>query len=284
MLAAAAIATTVGNGGNMATGMATATLANQTQNQLAFSRQYEAEADRVGIETLSKANLNPNSLGDFFFHMQKLTNQYGRNVPEWLVSHPVGAQRIASAKETAARFKGQSVDEKTEFGLVQARLKVLLSHNLMETQYQHANHNNLIGRYAYAVSLNQNGQLAEAKQVLSELLSQQPNQPIFTANYADILLRLRDDQQALALLAASHQANPNYLPVKLLYAQTLLNTNQASKALGILKSVKVPEFENAEYKRLLANAYADSGNMAEARRIMEQNVASSHGLTEKSRN
>jgi len=98
-----------GAGSTSNTGMgaiATATGLMQ-QMQINFTRADEAEADRLGIQTLAKANFDPDAMAGFFERMQHaLRPGFDENdVPALLMDHPVTLQRISEAKERAAAVK-----------------------------------------------------------------------------------------------------------------------------------------------------------------------------------
>ncbi|MGH8122290.1 MAG: M48 family metalloprotease, partial [Rudaea sp.] len=77
------------------------------QMQINFTRQDEAEADRVGIYTLAKAGFDPDAMADFFERMQRaLRPGFDENdVPALLMDHPVTTERISEAKARAAVIK-----------------------------------------------------------------------------------------------------------------------------------------------------------------------------------
>ncbi len=63
---------------------------------LPFSRKHEYEADYIGLILMSKAGYNPNSAVDFWKRMLKLSA--GRNIPEFLSTHPNDEKRIENIK------------------------------------------------------------------------------------------------------------------------------------------------------------------------------------------
>lgn len=73
------------------------------QKSINFTRKDEIEADRVGIQTLSRAGFDPNAMAGFFQRMQDVlsTGAGGRDVPALLQTHPVTAARISDAKARA---------------------------------------------------------------------------------------------------------------------------------------------------------------------------------------
>lgn len=71
------------------------------QRQINFTRHDEAEADRVGIQTMARAGYDPLAMADTFATLQKVMRVNGIDVPEFLMDHPVDTSRIADAKSRA---------------------------------------------------------------------------------------------------------------------------------------------------------------------------------------
>ena len=77
------------------------------QMQINFTRADESEADRIGIQTLARANFDPDAMAGFFERMQRaLRPGFDENdVPALLMDHPVTLQRISEAKARAITVK-----------------------------------------------------------------------------------------------------------------------------------------------------------------------------------
>ncbi len=78
------------------------------QRQINYTRSNESEADRIGIQTLSRSDYDPTAMADFFARMQLVTrsnaaNWYGET-PDYLRTHPVTTTRISEAKERAEQI------------------------------------------------------------------------------------------------------------------------------------------------------------------------------------
>ncbi|WP_369927950.1 M48 family metalloprotease [Xanthomonas sp. NCPPB 2632] len=73
------------------------------QRQINFTRKDEVEADRVGIQTLSRAGYDPEAMGAFFGRMQDTlrVGQGEEALPALLQTHPVTLARISEAKARA---------------------------------------------------------------------------------------------------------------------------------------------------------------------------------------
>jgi len=82
------------------------------QLQINFTRADESEADRIGIQTLARANFDPDAMAGFFARMQRaLRPGFDENdVPALLMDHPVTLQRISEAKARAVAVKKEEAD------------------------------------------------------------------------------------------------------------------------------------------------------------------------------
>ncbi|MDH3872013.1 MAG: M48 family metalloprotease, partial [Gammaproteobacteria bacterium] len=94
------------------------------QYQIDFTRANEKEADRVGIQTLALAGLDPFGMPRFFERLQKNSRLYGSRPPEFLSTHPVTTDRIAEATSRAERHTASKQGDSLDFQLVRAKLRV----------------------------------------------------------------------------------------------------------------------------------------------------------------
>ncbi|MBU6199552.1 MAG: M48 family metallopeptidase [Xanthomonadaceae bacterium] len=101
--------------------MATATGLMQ-QMQINFTRADEEEADRVGIQTLAKANFDPDAMAGFFQRMQQaLRPGFDENdVPALLMDHPVTLKRISEAKARALVVKKEEAQRRAALASARA--------------------------------------------------------------------------------------------------------------------------------------------------------------------
>ena len=78
------------------------------QRQIDYTRDNEAEADRIGIRTLANAGYNPAAMAEFFVTLQSVVrmNQGDERaaVPGYLQTHPLTLARISEARERAAKL------------------------------------------------------------------------------------------------------------------------------------------------------------------------------------
>ncbi len=88
---------------------------------LRYSREYEKQADLLGVQLMARAGYNPLDLMHMF---QTIEKQGGGGGPQFLSDHPNPGNREAYIKQEAAhlRIEGQAGDSR-EFARVQDRLR-----------------------------------------------------------------------------------------------------------------------------------------------------------------
>lgn len=76
------------------------------QRRIDYTRSNEAEADRIGLQTLNRAGYDVQAMGDFFEVLQRLSrgNTSIYATPDYLRTHPVTLTRISEAREGARRL------------------------------------------------------------------------------------------------------------------------------------------------------------------------------------
>ena len=78
------------------------------QRQIDYTRDNEAEADRIGIRTLARSGYDPKAMADFFEKLQTVirSNQGGERerTPDYLQTHPVTTTRISEARQRAEQL------------------------------------------------------------------------------------------------------------------------------------------------------------------------------------
>lgn len=99
------------------------------QRQIDYTRDNEAEADRIGIQALARSGYDPIAMSEFFTTLQGWVraNQGGERerTPDYLQTHPITVTRISESKERAATVK-----KGTSFGAPSVSNNPMLPSNL----------------------------------------------------------------------------------------------------------------------------------------------------------
>ncbi len=241
MLASAAIMATVGADAGMAA-MASSQAAVQ-QNQLRYSRAREREADRIGIETMHRAGMDPWAMSGMFERMSRAA-RYSRRPPEFLLSHPVTESRIADARDRASQYPRQSFPDKLDFQLMRARVQLHLSDSPSDMAIRfrtameegRASHPEA-SRYGLALTEMKLGRLVNASETLAPLLESDSSRIAYTLLDVEIRMASGQTDEALSILERSLRFNPDNLPLSMAYVDALNAKRRHLEAQQILEGL-----------------------------------------------
>lgn len=242
--------------------------AASAQYQINFTRANEHEADRVGIQTLARAGIDPRGMPDFFERLHQQTRLYGSRLPEFLSTHPVTTNRIAETAARAEALAGQGRRDSLSFQLARARLQVDASTQLRDLLADYQARSDQLGeaeRFGYALALWRSGERDAAQRELVRLRQQNPDRLAYPLNLARLELERKRPDQALALYEELLDLNPGNVTVTRAYAAALLAQGQAGKARSLLAQlIQAGEARQPELYRLLAEAAGKAGKPRES--------------------
>ena len=226
---------------DLASGAAAAAQAGAVQTQLSYSRDFEREADRIGLQALEGAGFDARAMAVFFERLQRVNRVMDDSTaPSYLRSHPVTIERIADAQNKAAGLPYRQHLDSPEFQLVRAKLRAqtgdardavaTFERALREGRYA----NESAARYGLACALVRAKRTREAEAELVKLRAAGAAGPMFEALGASIRTALGDASGAADALGAARGRYPHSRP--LLYAQlaALEEAGRAQDALSLL--------------------------------------------------
>jgi predicted Zn-dependent protease len=196
---------------DLASGAMAAVQGSAISSQLAFSRDFEREADRIGFQTLSGAGFDVRAMAEFFEKMQRYTRLVDSGVvPGYLRSHPVTIDRISDAQARAENLPYRQRADSLDYHLVRAKLRA------------------------------EAGDARDAVRIFSDAVSDRrfANEPGAHFGLAVAYLRVQDPKRAdveIARLRADKVPSPM---VDTLAARSRLAQKDAAGALAILKAAQ----------------------------------------------
>lgn len=210
------------------------------QRQLNFSRDFEREADRVGLQMLEKAGFDANGMSSFFERLQRATRLADAGAPVFLRTHPVTYERIADIQGRAANLPYRQVADSVEFHLMRARLRAELESPRESVAY----YRELIAekryaseagaRYGLAAALLRLPDIPAARKAHAELANVLKQHPAVALLGCRIKLA-GNDADALACLRGASQAHPTYRALAYQYADALLQNRQPAEVLKVVE-------------------------------------------------
>ena len=226
-------ATAIGmmGGGEAGAHLATAVLANHVQQLINYTHEHEQEADRIGMQILSKSNFNPQGMATVFQGL-KQKSMYQSKAFAYLRTHPLFESRIADAENRAETLPYRQTSDSLMFHLVRAKLELSRKENdadrvkRLKAQLDSGKYPNATGAaYAYALALAQNNQFSEALKHLRELATKTPNHWMIALSLAETEYAAGNTRKALNSLQYLLKTYPNHPPITLSYASILLDLN-----------------------------------------------------------
>ena len=241
LLAGLALMATTGSDAGLATIMATQ--AANLESMLRFSRENEAEADRVGMQTMVNDGRDPRAIPAMFESMQRATRYMGERPPEFLLSHPVTERRIADSRNRAEQFPVRRYSDNLDFHLIKARSRLLMAENpsvaahMFQSEINGETRHPDASRYGLALAQIAQRQFDAAEKTLAPLYTQSPQQLHYVLAQAEILRGKQKHAEALALVQRVQASDPHNYPATVLAAQILEDQREYKKAIKQLESL-----------------------------------------------
>ncbi len=207
------------------------------QSQLNYSRDFEREADRIGLATLERGGFDVRGMGSFFERLQRQSRLYENNAPGYLRSHPLTSERISDMDNRIQLLSYKQVPDSIEFQLVRAKLKARDNSpreavTEFESQLREKKYASLAAaHYGLARAQLRAKNYAAAERGVAELRTLKVASPMIEVLAADIKRAQGDLSAALKIY---REARLRYqLDRAIVYAQleTLLEAKQPQEAL-----------------------------------------------------
>lgn len=237
MLAGIIIAATAGADAGIAA--ITATQAAALDNRLRFSREHEKEADRVGMETLARADMDPAGIPAMFENMNENLRYARSKPPEFLLTHPLTESRISDSKNRARQYQRKVYTDSLNFQLMKMRAEL---HHAKEPKNQLIKWQRATGangearRYGIVIALIELERWDEAEKQLADLLREDPGRIAYTIAHSDILLGQKKTAQAIAVLREELDLSPGNHPLTMQLAYVLEKSGRYKEADTVLSA------------------------------------------------
>lgn len=269
------------------------------QRQIDYTRSNEAEADRLGLRTLSRSGYDPTAMARMFLRMQTVSrvNQGGarERTPDYLRTHPVTTTRVSEAKERAegmTRAKPEFgtgagrtsehpllptglelpassfADVGGQFGWARERIRVLSANTPGEAvrEYRQSSRSTALGdaqRYGLAIALLRANDAGEAIAVFKPLLAKHPDDPWIVLGMAEAEAHAGRAAAADARFEALLARMPEHRAALLTYSQTLAerNTPEAGRrAQELLRPLLARSKDDPVFQRTYARISEIAGD------------------------
>lgn len=237
------------------------------QAQLTYSRHHEREADRVGMQTLVNAGLDPHAMPAFFERLLK-TQQFSGKPPEFILTHPVTETRVADSKSRARSLPRGERRDSLHYDLIKNRLqarfisdpKNAVAHFQKNYEEGSSNEQQALG-FGLAVAAMRAKDYRLAASTLERLRQQAPNQIWYPLAAAENLALQKKYDEAAALAEQVLRVSPGHYGASIIYARNLVAAGDADTARQILERLQW-QHDTLEIKRLFAKIWTDKKDKA----------------------
>lgn len=237
-----------------------------TQWALSYSRDWEREADRIGMHTLVGAEIDPHGMPEMFRQMFE-AHKYSERPPEFLLTHPITENRISDA---AARVDNLTIPYRPtdlEYQLMRTRIMVQYkkeSHNLPHYQklYKQSKTDDQkqIAQYGLALLLAQQKKYKQALVQANALLRLDKARISYQVLHAEILYHTGKHEKALAKLDNLLELNPDNHPLTMTYINLLMENKRYRDATSELKKHTLLRRSDPSTWQKLSESEGKAGN------------------------
>jgi predicted Zn-dependent protease len=239
------------------------------QKQLNFTRAYEEEADRIGLQLLQKSGFNTHAMPEFLERLQKATRLLDSNAPNYMRTHPITSDRIAEIENRVHNQPYRLIPDSLDFQLVRTKLIAAqksapdaiayFSDALGKQNYG----NPLAQRYGLVRALLRDNKIERAAQELAILRKQAKNNPMVETLTGQIFRAAKNYSGALTFYHNAIQNFPQHLALFYDYIDLLLLTHQAAPALKLLNEQLIRHPSDTTLYEQQARGYAQQGKVVE---------------------
>lgn len=219
----------------------TATQAAAIENQLRYSRLHEQEADRIGIQTLAAAGMNPNAAANMFQHMLAYT-RYNENIRQFdfMLTHPLTDSRVSDAFNQAKKYPTRADKDSLHFQLIKTYIKARSFEKPAEavTFFKSAQKDSnlkIATNYGLALSYLRHKKPKKAKPLVDDLLAKHPYFIEFMLLHIDLLASLGSVDEAFEQAQQYLELSPLSYPLSIKIADMALKFHQTDKGIAALE-------------------------------------------------
>ncbi|MDR1423160.1 MAG: M48 family metalloprotease [Azoarcus sp.] len=263
LMLASILAAAAANSSRASEAAVAAGVAGVTQAQLAYTRDFEREADRAGLQTLENAGFDVRGMAGFFERMQRATRLYENNAPAYLRTHPLTSERIADMENRVMSMRYRQVPDSADFGYVRARLGVQAqpaADAVRTFAGRVANQpDDLAARYGLVLAQLRLGRLDDAARELGELRRRAAPSPFVAHLSADVSLARRDPDTAVKTLTDASRQFPANMSLVYALADARVAAGRAEEAAKGVRRALVGHGGDIRLWQTLARAGAAQG-------------------------
>ncbi len=261
---------------DLATGAIMAGQAAGVQQQLNYSRDFEREADRLGINLLEKAGFDIRDMGAFFERLQNIGRVYENNAPGYLRTHPLTTERIADMGNRISQRPYRQAPDSLDYQLVRAKLRAQEGtpqdavSQFADLVKERKFISEPAAHYGYAVALVRAKNWFDAERELAHARRLKAASPMLDTLAAELRKLQGDAAGGLSVLRAAGQRYPQDRAVAYALMEALIATGRLDEALQVSAGDLAIYPSSGRMHGLQAKTYALLGRVARQHRAQAE--------------
>jgi len=248
-----------------------ATLATTAHQQLAFGREAESEADRVGLRILASSGLNPQGMPRFLQKLEEYGDSKTAEIREFLQNHPLTIKRVSDTSVRASQlgvFRGK---ENISYQYMREKVRALINSNSRAPVSVPPQ----IKNYSKILQLKKQGAFQQAYNLASSQLSS--NKISEAILLAELSIKQRQFNKAISVLTPLSKIYPGNESIAIPMSQAYISLGQIEPAWKIINEVHTSEQTTLEFFEVQQELSRLRGNTSYAyRAVAERNIRTGH--------
>jgi len=277
-LAGALLAALAGGGGNLSMGVAAFGQAAAINRQLGFSRDAEREADRAGLQMLTKAGYDAEGMSQMFARLMNASRlNEGAGGGSWASTHPLSIERMSDVQNRTRALPATRHLDSDDFWYIRAKMRVVQGRDavslrtagqqLQDEAQALSGVRRSAAYYGLALQAFQRNSLDEAERQLAQAQADGRDSPQMARLAVDIALARKDNRRAQDLAQAATRRWPEQRALGIAYATALQANGRHAEAQDYLRA-KIKQWGSDEPSlyQMLAQSEERTGKPVQARR------------------
>ncbi|MCB1954223.1 MAG: M48 family metallopeptidase [Rhodocyclaceae bacterium] len=232
------------------------------QSQLSYSRDFEREADRVGLQILQDSGFDVRGMADFFERLQRNSRLYENNAPVYMRTHPLTTERISDIGNRVEQMRYRQVAGGEAFRLVRAKLIVDAEGPGTEVDEMHLLDGEpaWVKAYARARGALKARRVSEAGSLADKLSAEGGALALVAGLKGEVLREARDWDAAVRHYRRASEQFPAHRALAYGLIESLIDAGRNPEAVTEARSRVPGNLDDARMWALLARAQAGRGS------------------------
>lgn len=241
------------------------------RNFLIYARGMEASADQAALKLLNATKQSARGMIHLFERLASENIAALADADPYVMSHPMPMDRIRNLEEEAKKSPYWDAKDPPALvlrhELVQAKLTGYIGGAQQVMQRYPSSDQSMPARYARAIAMFRRGDIQNALPIIDGLIKELPENPYFWELKAQALLENGRAAEAVVPVKKALDLLPSNGLIQILAAQAYIDTEKpanAKEAIKFLRQAQRTEGQTPATYRLLARAYAQTGDIPRA--------------------